>query len=69
MLLGAAGLVHDGLCGLLEGGVAGLLGEAGAVVVFLEGNALEEKRVAIQMNVNQRELPQGRSDLLLLDGE
>jgi len=57
LLLGAAGLVHDGLCGLVEGGAAGLLGEAGAIVVFLEGNALEEKRVAIQMNMNQSELP------------
>ena len=56
--LGAPGLLHDGGCGLIERGVGHLLSEAGAIVIFLEGNALEEKGAPVQMNVNQRELPE-----------
>ena len=56
--LGASGLLHDGGCGLVERGVGQLLSKAGAIVVFLEGNALEEEGAAVQMNVNQSELPE-----------
>ncbi len=56
--LGASGLFGDGCCGLVESHVVRLLGEAGAVIVFLEGDALEEEGAAIQMNVNQGELPE-----------
>ena len=57
LLRGAAGLLHDCLCSLVERGVVWLLGEAGAVVIFLEVKALEEKNFAVNMNVNHRELP------------
>ena len=67
--LRASGLVHDGDCSLIERCAVRCLGEAGAILVLLKGNALEEERVAIEMNVNQRELPERRGDLLLLDGE
>ena len=50
-------MVRDGDGGLLERCAIRLLGEAGAILVFLKGNALEEERVAIEMNVDQRELP------------
>ena len=56
--LGASGLLHDGGCGLVERGVGRLLSEAGTIVIFLEGNALEEEGAAVQMNVNQGELPE-----------
>jgi hypothetical protein len=56
--LGASRLLHDGGCSLVERGVGHLLSEAGAIVVFLEGNALEEEGAAVQMDVNQGELPE-----------
>ena len=56
--LRAPGLLHDGGCGLVKRGIGLLLGEAGAIIVFLKGNALEEKGAPVQMNVYQGELPE-----------
>lgn len=69
MLLGAVGLPHDRLRSLIERDAALLLGEAGAVLVLLERDALEEQGRAIEMNVNECELPERRRDLLLLDSK
>jgi hypothetical protein len=65
--LGAAGLAHDGLRGLLEGNGALLLGEAGALVVLLERDAFEEQRVALQVDADGGELPERWRDLLLIE--